>query len=258
MTVDFHNTPIKLDVYGHGSPLILIHGFLEERKIWDDFIPMLKEKCQVIRPDLFGHGETPRHREDIQTMEEMADAIALIMDKLGVEKAKFIGHSMGGYITMAFAEKYPDRIEKLMLLDSSPQEDSEVRLKEREQVLKIVPKHKKIFVRSAVSNLFAEESRIRFKEKLEERINEAMKMEVESIVVAVKGMRDRKDREEVLKNFPREKWIVSGEEDSLIPIDIIEQVAKNTGATFVRLPGGHMSYIEQEEKVREIFRKFIS
>ncbi len=256
MIVDYQNTPIHLDIYGKGKPLVLIHGFQEERKIWNDFVPILKENYQLIVPDMFGHGETPRYKE-VQTMEDMAAAIKVILAKLKVKSAAFIGHSMGGYISLAFLEKYPDQVEKLMLLNSSPKKDSEKRLKERDQVVRIVKKHKQIFVKSSVANLFSEESKKKFKKELDFRIQEAMKMEVESIIAAVKGMKIRKDREKILKNFKGEKWIIAGKEDALIPYEEIKKVARNTKSKFIGLPGGHMSYIEQKEVVAEAFEEFM-
>ena len=256
MIVNYQNTPIHLDIYGKGKPLVLLHGFQEERKIWDDFIPILKEKYQLIVPDMFGHGETPLHKE-VQTMEDMANAVKAILEKLEVNSAAFIGHSMGGYITMAFLEEFPNQVEKLLLLNSSPKKDSGKRLKERDQVVRIVQKHKQIFVKSSVSNLFSEESRKKFKDQLDLRIQEAMKMEVESIIAAVKGMKIRKDREDILKKFKGEKWIIAGKEDALIPYEEIKEVARSTKSKFIGLPGGHMSYIEQKETVKEAFKEFM-
>lgn len=256
MIVNFKNTPIHLDKYGEGHPLILLHGFLEERTIWNEFIPDLQKEHLVICPDLFGHGETPA-LSDIHTMEEVAEAIAFIMDELNLESASLIGHSMGGYISMAFLDKYPERVNRIMLLNSSPKADSIERLEEREQVMRIVPKHKGVFVKSAVSKLFAEESRVQFKNELNQRIEAAMKMEVDSIIAAVKGMKIRKDREQILKNYLGAKWIVAGKEDALIPFDMIKEIAQNTGSRLIELPGGHMSYIEQKEKVAIAIDQFL-
>src|SRR5699024_979825 len=141
MIIQYKNIPVDLDVYGEGESVVLLHGFLEERKIWNDFIPFLKKNFQVIVPDLLGHGKTPELSE-IHTMEELADMVGFILDELKVEKVSLIGHSMGGYVGMAFLEKYPERLSRIMLLNSSPKEDSPKRLQERDQVLKIVQKHK--------------------------------------------------------------------------------------------------------------------
>src|SRR5690625_315533 len=256
MNVNYKNTTIHLDKYGKGNAFFLIHGFFEERNIWNELIPKLEENNVVICPDLFGHGETPVLSE-VHTMEEMADAVAFIMDELKIESASLIGHSMGGYISMAFLEKYPERADRIMLLNSSPKEDSAERLIERDQVIKIVPKHKQIFIKSAVTKLFAEESRIQFEDKLNQRIEAAMKMEVNGILAATKGMKIRKDREWVLKNHTGTKWIVAGEEDALIPIETLKNIAQNTDTKLVELPGGHMSYIEQREKVIKAIDQFL-
>lgn len=256
MIINFKNTPIHLDIYGKGKPVVLIHGFLEERKIWSPMVDELKQDYQLIIPDMFGHGETPQHK-GIHTMEEMAEAVAFILDYLGISSVPLIGHSMGGYISMAFLEKFPDCVKGVLLLNSSPQEDSPERLKERDQVIKIVQKHKQIFIKSAVRNLFAEESKEIFSKELEEKIDEAMKMNISSIIAAVKGMKIRKDRENILKNFQGQKFIIAGEEDALIPFEVIREVAQNTGSTFIGLPGGHMSYIEQKEKTLSSIREFL-
>lgn len=257
MQISFKGTPVYFDTYGEGKAVMLLHGFLEERKIWDAFIPSLSSQFKVIRLDLFGHGETPG-LGGIHTMELMAEAVCYLMDQLEVEKAACIGHSMGGYITMALADLYPERVDRLLLLDSSPKKDSAKRLEERNQVIRIVQKHKKVFVRSAVSNLFAEQSRAVFKEKLDQRIAAAMTMEVENIIATVKGMKLRKDREDILANFPKDKMIISGEDDALIPIDLIREVARRTETEFLALPGGHMSYIEQEKAVQKAIVNFLN
>lgn len=256
MIIEYHGTPIQVDVLGSGTPVLLIHGFLEERTMWNGFIPFLEENFRVIRMDLFGHGETPLHSKT-GSIEEMADSVVEIMNKLGIETASLIGHSMGGYISMALLEQIPHRIHRVLLLNSTPKADNAQRLQERNQVIKIVQKHKAVFVKTAVSNLFAADSRVTFKEALNERIQAAMKMEVESIVSAVKAMKNRVDRESVLHSFSGTKWIVGGTDDALIPIESLQEVSKNTGAKLFELPGGHMSYIEQKEKVRSIFQDFL-
>lgn len=256
MIIEYKNISVDLDIYGEGESVVLLHGFLEERKIWNDFIPFLKGNFQVIVPDLLGHGKTPELSET-HTMEELADMVRFILDELKVEKVSLIGHSMGGYVGMAFLEKYTERLSRIMLLNSSPKQDSPKRLEERDQVLKIVQKHKTIFVKSAVSNLFAEKSRVKFKDKLQERIEEAMNMEISAIMAAVKGMKIRKDREQILKDYSGKKFIVAGEEDALIPFEEIKAIAKKTGSRFYPLPGGHMSYIEQQEKVLDVLKEFL-
>lgn len=256
MIIQYKNTPAVYEVYGKGEAIVLIHGFLEERNIWNPFISLLQEHGQLIVPDVLGHGETPQAGE-IHAMEEMAELIHNILTELNVNRVSLIGHSMGGYISMAFLEAYPEKVERVLLLNSSPKADSSRRLKERDQVIKIAQKHKQIFVKSAVQNLFAAESRKKFKTELEERISAALKMDADAIIASVKGMKIRKDREDVLRNFSGIKYIIAGEEDGLIPYEEIKTIAQNTHSKFFGLPGGHMSYIEQQEEVKEILLEFL-
>lgn len=123
MKVYFRNIPVDVEVFGEGPTLVLLHGFLENKQIWKPFIELFTEKYKVVCIDLLGHGETPG-LGDMQTMEIQADLVAEVLEELNINIARFIGHSMGGYITMAFAEKYPKKVKSLMLLNSSPKADS--------------------------------------------------------------------------------------------------------------------------------------
>lgn len=257
MEVIFKNTPIHVEFYGQeGEPLVLLHGFLESSKIWEDYIPVLRQSHRLIVPDLFGHGRTPQH-DDIHTMEEMAEVVACILDVVNIEAAKFIGHSMGGYVSLAFLEKFPQRVDGILLLNSSPFADSPGRLEERDQVVKIVQKHKAIMVKSGVKRLFSEENRPRFKTKIEELITEALKMSKESIIASTKGMKQRKNRTSILKNYKGIKWIFAGEKDTLIPCRDLEKVAEETHSEFRKFPTGHMSYIEKAADVLQGIKHFL-
>ncbi len=257
MTVDFKGTPIHYQTYGAGKSVVLLHGFLEQSKIWDDFIPLLKDKYRILTLDLFGHGASPSYAET-HSMELYADAVAAVMDEVGMKSAALIGHSMGGYISLALLERYPEKIERLLLMDSSSRPDSEKRLKERDQVLKIVGKHKKAFVQMGVSNLFAEQSKSKFKKELDWLIAEAMKMSPQAIQAAVRGMKIRKDRTQFLKDFTGKKWIIAGEDDGLIPVESLREVAAETGAELLVFPDGHLSYIEQKSGVEKAVSDFLS
>lgn len=249
MEIIFKNTPIHVEFYGsEGEPLVLLHGFLESSKIWDDFIPVLRRSHRLVVPDLFGHGKTPQHA-DVHTMEEMAEAVSHILDVANIASAKFIGHSMGGYVSLAFLEKFTDRITGILLLNSSPFADSKERRKERDQVVKVVQNHRAVMIKSGVNRLFSEENRPRFKEKIDALIQEALKMSKESIAASTKGMKQRKDRTSVLKDYTGVKWIFAGEKDTLISCHNLEAVAQETQSGFRGFATGHMSYIEEYEKV---------
>ena len=101
---------------GTGTAIVLLHGFLENKTMWNDFLPTLSEGHQVVTVDLLGHGETgclgPVH-----SMEDMAESVHAVLKELKLKKSILIGHSMGGYVALAFAEKYPDELAGLCLMN---------------------------------------------------------------------------------------------------------------------------------------------
>lgn len=256
MTIAYKDTPIYYQVSGQGNPVVLLHGFLENSQIWKEFIPLLNKNHQVIIMDLFGHGKTPSHAEE-HSMGLYADAVNFVLEHLKIKKMALIGHSMGGYISMAYLEKYPDKVDRLLLMDSSTETDSEKRLKEREQVIKIVKKHQKAFVQMGVGNLFAPQSKEKYEAKINWLIDEAMKITPNDIIAAVRGMKNRKDRTDILKNYTGKKWIIAGEDDGLLPVQNLKNIAKTTNAELFVLPDGHMSYIEQQPAVEKLLLRFL-
>ncbi len=256
MEILFKDTVIHTAVYGSGSPVILLHGFLENHQIWQPFIPELEKKHQVICPDLYGHGKTAGLGK-ITSMRDFAGLVNAVLEVLKVREAAFIGHSMGGYITMAITELFPEKVERLMLVNSSPAADSAVRRKERDQVTRVVQEHPKVFVKNAVTNLFAQKSRVQFKDKLLWLIKEASAMQVVDIVNSVQGMKVRKDRTDVLRSFSGQKAIIAGEKDTLIPLATLRQISQETQSPLTVFSGGHMSYIEQFEGVQNTISSFL-
>src|SRR5699024_9127930 len=146
-----------------------------------------KEHHRVVCIDLFGHGKTAHHA-DIHTMEAMAQAVEKVLNHLEISSATLIGHSMGGYVTLAFAEQFKARLKDMLLLNSSPFADTSERLEERDRAIRIVQKHKKAFLRGSIGNLFANENRERYKAVLQEHIKDCLAMETASIIASLKGM----------------------------------------------------------------------
>src|SRR5690606_33245485 len=99
-------TMLYYEVKGEGRPLVLLHGYLENLKMWESIGKKLSEEYKLIRIDLPGHGRSRTYGET-HTMEFMAEKAHEVLNHLGIEKSAMAGHSMGGYVTLAFAEKYP-------------------------------------------------------------------------------------------------------------------------------------------------------
>lgn len=243
MVIKFQNKQVHYTDTGRGETLVLLHGFLESKEIWSEFIPEFSKYGRIITIDLPGHGKSECISE-VHTMELMAQVVHEVLKELKVEKANFIGHSMGGYVALAFLEVHPEMAHELMLLNSTPDEDTEEKRNNRDRAVEVVNRNKKAYVSMAISNLLTPENEKIFSKEVEELKKRAFNFPTKGITAALKGMKIRTNRIEVLKKHPWPKIIVSGAEDSLIDLMTIRSLAKECETSHIVLPGGHLSYLE--------------
>jgi len=251
--IPYKNIQIAFTAQGKGEAIVLLHGFLENSTMWENVIPALEKNYQVITIDLLGHGNTERLGY-IHTMEEMAQTVSYVLDHLQIEKASFLGHSMGGYVALAFAELFPTRIQKLLLLNSTPLADSPERVANRNRAIRLVKQNKDAFISMAITNLFGKESREQLREKINALVKEAQQLPTENIVAAMEGLKTRKDRTHILKNFTGEKIFLAGEEDEIVPLESLQQLAKETNTQLKTFRGGHMTHLEANEELLRFLR----
>ncbi len=251
MNMQYKDTEIFYTSRGTGDPFILLHGFLESASIWKNFLSEYSGSRQMITIDLPGHGKSGILGA-IHSMEEMAETVHHVLQDLKIEKADFIGHSMGGYVAMAFLEKYPEKVKKLVLLNSTPGADSEERKQNRERAIDLVRRNKKGFVTMALSNLLPPESYQRFKSELQALKALAMEFPTEGITAALEGMKIRKDRSAVLERFKGKKIILAGEQDPILDFNTIKSLAEKTGCEFYSFQGGHLTLLENKEEFLKI------
>ena len=250
MIYHFKSTPIHFEIFGKGPAIVLLHGFLESSIMWNPLISTLSEKHFVITIDFPGHGKSGVISE-IHSMELMAEVVNEILEHLKIPSAIFIGHSMGGYVTMAFAELFPKKMDKLILLNSTPAADSEEKKENRNRSLKLINKNPTAFISMAITNLFAESSQQKFYSQIQTLKEEANTFPVEGIKAAVKGMRDRKDRTEILENLNKIKFSILSENDPLLLIEENKKLAERCKAKTITIEGGHHSTYENLNGVLE-------
>ncbi len=256
MLINFRNTPIFYETYGKGPAIVLLHGFLESSTMWSSLISKLEENHTVVTLDFPGLGKSGVI-EKIHTMEMMAEVVVSILNHLKIKSATFIGHSMGGYVTLAIAELYVDKVEKIVLLNSSSMSDSEERKKTRDRAIRVLKKNPKAFISMAIGNLAVESSREKFTEKIESLKEHAYSFPLEGITAALKGMRDRKDRTETLRNFPGPKYMILAQDDPIISVEENLQLGKEAEVGTKVISGGHMSMIENEEAVLDFIESIL-
>src|SRR5689334_10381217 len=139
-TFNYRGSTIHYDVFGSSTPLLLIHGFAEDRKVWDKQVAFLSEHCKLIVPDLPGSGQSELLQvgEGKVNLEDYAECIHALMNNEGIAKCILLGHSMGGYITLAFAEKYPEHLVAFGLVPSTAFSDNDAKKEDREKALKTI------------------------------------------------------------------------------------------------------------------------
>jgi len=176
----------------------------------------------------------------------MADAITSVLKYLKVEQAILIGHSMGGYVALAFAEKNPLSVLGLCLVNSTSKDDSSERKKNRDRAIILVKQNYKSFVRTSITNLFRPKNRILFSEKIKAVKEEALKTPLQGVIAALEGMKIRKNREPVLQNASYKKLMIISKKDPVLNYDDLVNECKKNKVDMIEFPDGHMSYIENE------------
>ncbi|MBP8156687.1 MAG: alpha/beta hydrolase, partial [Leadbetterella sp.] len=251
----YKNTKIFYSDTGKGNAVVLLHGFLENQTMWQDLVPELSKKYRIITIDLLGHGET-ECLVYVHSMEDNAEIVQAVLSKLRIRKAVFVGHSMGGYVALAFAELYPEKMRALVLQNSTSKADSEERKANRNRAIKAVKKDYTSFIRLSIANLFSPDNRERLIDEIEKVKLEALKTPLQGVVASLEGMKIRKDREVLLHLTPYPKMLILGEKDPVLNyVENLEQI-ENTAVTLITFPDGHMSHIENREELKKVLLDF--
>ncbi|TGV01973.1 alpha/beta fold hydrolase [Flavivirga rizhaonensis] len=241
---------------GKGNAVVLLHGFLENVSMWDPFIPTLSKKNRVICIDLLGHGKT-ECLGYIHTMELMAEVVQVVLKHLKIRRSTFVGHSMGGYVALAYAEKNPDALKGLCLMNSTTSADTLEKKKNRDRAIIAVKQNHKTFIRMAISSLFRPKNRAIFSEKIKLLKKEALKTSLQGIIASLEGMKIRNDREALLHFTPFKKMLIISKKDPVLDYNTLISQTKNTNVKVVEFPDGHMSHIENKSEFLHTIMHFI-
>lgn len=235
---------------GKGRVIVLLHGFLESLEVWygNGFAQELAKHYRIISIDLPGHGKSECVGY-VHRMERMAKVVKRVMDELGLRRYTLVGHSMGGYVALAFAEKYAENVTGLCLFHSTAYADSEAKRIDRERAIRLVKKAPLKYTNALVTNLFALANVRYMQEEIRWLRKIASKTKVQGVVACLEGMKIRKDRTEVLRYAVFPVMIIAGTRDNILPYETLVQLSQvNSSVKLVTLEKtGHLGFLESKE-----------
>jgi len=257
-TTTFKKGNVTFSDIGKGRVVVLLHGFLGSHQIWENTIAELSKSYRIIAIDLPGHGTTDCFGY-VHTMELIAKCVKTVMDSLRLKKYVIVGHSMGGYVGLAFADLFPDNLKGLCLFHSSAYADSDDKKRDRTRSVRVVKANHKIYTTEVIKNLFATKNAKYLKTEIAFAQKIASKVSKRSIIAALEGMKDRPNRDVILGMVHYPVMMVIGELDNVLPKDqLLEQtqLIKNKQVLYLE-HDGHMGFLESPKLTVKALRKFL-
>lgn len=245
---------LAYEEHGQGTPVVLVHGFPLNRSIWYPLLPLLEKKAHLILPDLRGSGETPAP-VGMYTMRLMAEDLRALLDTLKIDKVVLAGHSMGGYVSLAFAQAYPHRLAGLALISTQAAADNpEARASREKTVEEVKRRGLKTLADGMAPRLTCQPALVEPLRKL------IMKANPVGVIGSLKGMAERPNAQEWLPSITVPTVVIAGSEDALIPLDRPRLMTQLLGrAWLVEIANaGHMPMMEQPQVVANAILQLIS
>ena len=253
----FESHRIHYCIEGKGPAILLLHGFLESIEIWDDFAAVLSNEFTVVRIDLPGHGKSDNF-SGIHTMDFMAMCAKYVLDHLKINNCLLAGHSMGGYVSLAFAENFPSISTGIVLFHSQAAPDSAEARENRERTINIVKMNRSGFIRQFIPELFDQSNISKFSAQIENLVRIAAEVNDIGIIAAIGGMKERNGWLELLSFADLPFLFIIGKQDSRIPSKLVMDQALIPKHSEVLLLEnvGHMGFIEAPEQTLQTLRCF--
>lgn len=257
--IRFKDTDVIYSDQGEGRCIVLLHGYLERGEIWQTFIEKFPRGFRFILPDLPGHGASGSWGKK-HGMEELAASVNAILEEEEIDRVFLAGHSMGGYVCMAFAGLYPEKLYAYALVHSTPFADTEEKqlMREREISLVLCGKKRQIVMVNipkafATGNLEPMAGQVRYLKEM------ALKSPDQGTIALLNGMKDRPDRTQVLQDPAIPLLLIGGMKDNYIPAEVFEKlVSLAPHARVLRLDNsGHMGFIEEADRLVNDFLAFL-
>jgi len=257
-SIEFQGIKVFYSATGRGKPVVLLHGYLEAGEVWDPLTEKLTEKFRIIVPDLPGHGRSGI-KSEVHTMEFLASAVKEVIMDSGESKVMMVGHSLGGYVSLAFVELFPELLSGYVLFHSHPHADTpEAIARRKREIAVVMAGRKNIMYPGNVSMMFAKDNLGFMTGELERSKRIASRNPGEGIIALLNGMIARPSRQHILESGALPLlWILGRNDLYFSP----EKAMRDTGMphnseTVILEHSGHLGFIEETEKSAGLLEKF--
>jgi pimeloyl-ACP methyl ester carboxylesterase len=257
-TIQYEGKKISYQLIGKGHPVMFVHGFGEEANVWNGLIEHLKDRYLLIIPDLPGSGDSELIPD--MRIEGMAESLHAIVHAEGFDKCTMIGHSMGGYITLAFAEKYWNHLSGFSLFHSSAYADNEEKKATRRKGIEFIREHGAFaFLKTATPNLFSPGTKEENMGLVEKQIAGLSRFTPEALIAYYEAMIARPDRSTVLRQTHVPVLFIIGKSDNAVSPDDSLKQSHLPGISYIHLlsKSGHMGMLEEPAACNRILDEFL-
>jgi pimeloyl-ACP methyl ester carboxylesterase len=248
---------IHYHVIGKGKPVMLVHGFGETSDVWKNQVAFLKDKYKLIIPDLPGSGQSELVND--MSMEGMAEILKTILDELGATGIIMIGHSMGGYIMLAFAEKYAEYLQAFGLFHSTAYADNEEKKAVRQKGIEFIRTNGAFaFLKTSTPNLFSPLSKSENQALIDSFIQGLNNFSPASLVSYYEAMMRRSERIEILTNTKIPVLFIMGKYDAAVPLADGLKLCSLPEKAYIHIlrKSGHMGMMEEADYTNKILENF--
>lgn len=257
----YQTSTIYYRVEGAGKVVVLIHGFGEDSSVFNQQIDFLKNHCQLIVPNLPGtaNSEILQSTTPI-TIQDYANCIAALLQHEQVEQCIMLGHSMGGYITLAFAKKFPQLLTGFGLIHSTAFADTAEKKQNRLRSIEIIEQYNgHAFLKTTIPNLFSKNFKQQFPEKVEALIESSKQFSKTALTQYTLAMMNRTDSLDILRNNPLPVLFIIGTEDIAAPLNDVMQQTYLPQCSYIHVlkDVGHMGMLEATNEVNKYLLEFI-
>ncbi len=256
--ISYRGTDIAYTVTGKGAPVVLLHGFGEDSTIWYKQASHLKEKYTLILPDIPGSGRSTLVPGETNGLEDYASCIKAVVQAEGISNFILIGHSMGGYITLAYQEKYPGDLTAFGLFHSSAYADDPAKIETRKKAIEFVKMNGvEAFLKTSIPGLFKDAEKST--PDIETLLQKGKLFSSTAIIQYYHAMINRPDRTSVLKNARIPVLLVAGAFDKAIPFEHSLQQSHLPEQTYFNIlrNSAHMGMLEETSNSNEILAYFL-